>query len=303
MVPLRKINPNEPYIRTPSDFRIDLKRKAPLVSFVGHLFYTHPMPGSSDPSIDVFIQAHWLIVLSTVVTCFGAGAAVGRFVFDRLVALLNGQVDDLTRRLAEARLQTNDALQEASAQTRQVDDITKQRDQLRHELDQVVTTLKVQVDDITKQRDQARHDLDRVVATLKTEADDFKMQRDEVRRQLEQVKVFNQGVDQSEDKTAQIHEQAAKMRAARRLMRALAAMALFVVLAYGSYQQSVIANSLHEHSLRESEFQNRTDVLLKSLEGKFQERTNAAIQPTPPQSFKRKVKPEDTASPRSAGDK
>lgn len=72
---------------------------------------------SSDPVIDQFVRDHLLLVGGAAFTIFTAGCAVGRFLFDRLVATLRAEAEEFKNQRDEARRQ----LQEARLQVEQGD--------------------------------------------------------------------------------------------------------------------------------------------------------------------------------------
>ena len=64
---------------------------------------------SADPAIDQFVKDHFLLVGGAAVTVFTAGCAVGRFVFDRLVATLRAEAEEFKNQRDEARRQLQEA--------------------------------------------------------------------------------------------------------------------------------------------------------------------------------------------------
>lgn len=67
------------------------------------------MIASADPAIDQFVKDHFLLVGGAAVTVFTAGCAVGRFVFDRLVATLRAEAEEFKNQRDEARRQLQEA--------------------------------------------------------------------------------------------------------------------------------------------------------------------------------------------------
>lgn len=67
------------------------------------------MIASADPAIDQFVKDHLLLVGGAAVTVFTAGCAVGRFVFDRLVATLRAEAEEFKNQRDEARRQLQEA--------------------------------------------------------------------------------------------------------------------------------------------------------------------------------------------------
>ncbi len=145
---------------------------------------------SSDPVVDQFVRDHLLLVGGAAVTIFTAGCAVGRFVFDRLVA------------------------------------------------------------------------------TLRAEAEEFKNQRDEARRQLQEARLQVGQGDKGVDLQVKAKSEASRAQATGRLLSAISTILLLSLVGYGLYLQTLLSNAAAAESVRNVEFQKRTEAAIKALQAK-----------------------------------
>src|SRR5260370_8604563 len=82
------------------------------------------MPSPLDSVVEQFVKDHLFIVGSSALTVFLAGIAVGKFLFDRLVAILRAEAENLKNQRDEAREQ----LRQAQLQVRQQNNGEKERE-------------------------------------------------------------------------------------------------------------------------------------------------------------------------------
>jgi len=149
------------------------------------------MFATADPAVDQFVRDHLLLVGGATITVFTAGCAVGRFVFDRLVA------------------------------------------------------------------------------TLRAEAEEFKNQRDEARRQLQEARLQVAQSDKGVDLQVKAKSEASQAQAAGRFFSAIATILLLSLVGYNLYLQTLLSKTAASESLRNAEFQKKTEAAIQAIQAKL----------------------------------